>query len=108
MSNYQLMHLNDIVADITIDEFNGSLVSVEEIVNKELIPYRAARSMNDFRQWWNDRAIPETRIALRDFLADRDIQSTGLYLLDNLGLSLTDCYWIRPFKASLSWDDVNL
>ena len=108
MAGYQLMHLDDVVADVTIDDFNGALVSVEKIVNPEIVPYRATRSINDFRQWWADRAIPETRTALKDFLSSHDIKSTGLYLLDNLGLSLSDCYWIRPSGVSISWKDVNL
>ena len=108
MPRYQLMHLDDIVADVTIDDFNGALVSVEKIINPEIVPYRAARSTNDFRQWWADRAIPETRTELRDFLESRNIKSTGLYLLDNLGLSLTDCYWIKPYDSSIHWHDVNL
>ena len=49
MPRYQLMHLDDIVADVTIDDFNGALVSVEKIINPEIAPYRAARSTNDFR-----------------------------------------------------------
>ena len=101
MPRYQLMHLDDIVADVTIDDFNGALVSVEKIINPEIAPYRAARSTNDFRQWWADRAIPETRTELRDFLESRNIKSTGLYLLDNLGLSLTDCYWIKPYEKEI-------
>ena len=108
MPGYQLMHLDDIVAYVTIDDFTGALISIDKIDSPELVPYRAARSTNDFRQWWADRAVPETRTALRDFLSDRGVKSTGLYLLDNLGLSLSDCYWIRPSGASIHWKEVNL
>lgn len=30
------------------------------------------------------------------------------YLVKNLGLSLTDYYWIRPIDSGLTWEMVNL
>ena len=38
----------------------------------------------------------------------RGLISTGEYLLRNLGLSLTDHYWIKPIDSSLKWAEVNL
>ena len=109
MKTYQLMHLDDEVAELEIDDsYDGQLKSVARIHNRELVPYRACRSEADFRDWWRDRAVPETRTALRDLLDDRGVKSTGQFLLDNLALSLSDCYWIRPKGLELSWSQVNL
>ena len=109
MKNYRLMHLDDVCAEITIDdEFDGSITKVNRIVNPEIMPFRAARSNEDFRQWWKDRSVPETRTALRDLLEERGIRSTGLFLLDNLGLSLSDCYWVKPYESELNWKEINL
>ena len=30
------------------------------------------------------------------------------YLIQNLGLSLTDYYWMKPVGSHLKWKDVNL
>ena len=29
-------------------------------------------------------------------------------MVDNLALSLTDCYWIKPIDSDIAWEDVNL
>lgn len=29
-------------------------------------------------------------------------------MIDNLALSLNDCYWIKPLDSDLTWKDVNL
>lgn len=29
-------------------------------------------------------------------------------MLDNLALSLTDCYWVRPIGSNLHWKDVSM
>ena len=41
-------------------------------------------------------------------LRDNGIETTGLFLTKNLGLSLTDYYWIRPWGSALTWEKVNL
>ncbi len=105
---YTLMHKDIAVADIEIDVSTGSITRILGIQNKEHLPPRAARSREDFKAWWSDRAIPKTRKELRHFLASRNIRSCGNYLVDNLGLSLIDCYWIKPYEKELYWKDVNL
>ena len=40
MPRYQLMHLDDIVAYVTIDDFTGALISIDKIDSPELVPYR--------------------------------------------------------------------
>lgn len=66
--------------------------------------------MNDmkFHEWWADRAIPKTRHGARTALQKLGYSSTGSALVNNLALSLTDCYWIRPRGEDISWKDVNL
>ena len=66
--------------------------------------------MNDmkFHEWWRDRAIPKTRHGASTALARLGYSSTANALVNNLALSLSDCYWIKPRGAQLSWNDVNL
>jgi len=66
--------------------------------------------MNDmkFHDWWKDRAIPKTRNGAKTALQKLGYKSTNSALVDNLALSLSDCYWIKPRSEDLTWDDVNL
>lgn len=66
--------------------------------------------MNDmkFHEWWKDRAIPKTRNGAPAALQRLGYASTGTALIDNLALSLSDCYWIKPRYENLTWKDVNL
>ena len=55
-----------------------------------------------------DRAIPSSRNNIRKLLLDVGVESRALFLTKNLGLSLTDYYWIKPMDSDLKWEDVNL
>ena len=108
IQSYTLMHKDIATAELEIDCISGSIVKIGKMLSKEHLPIRAARTKADFKEWWNDRAIPRTRRELKDFLASRGVRSTGNYLVDNLGLSLIDCYWIKPESSDLCWNEVNL
>ena len=45
---------------------------------------------------------------IREMLEKADIDFPSEYLVKNLGLSLTDYYWIRPVDSNLTWEKVNL
>ena len=61
-----------------------------------------------FHEWWRARAIPKTRRGVRTALQRLGYSSTNSALVNNLALSLTDCYWILPRGEKLAWKDVNL
>lgn len=61
-----------------------------------------------FYEWWQDRAIPKTRHGAKTALQRLGYSSTNSALVNNLALSLTDCYWILPRGEDLRWKDVNL
>ena len=66
--------------------------------------------MNDikFHDWWKDRAIPKTRNGAQSALQRLGYKSTNNALVDNLALSLSDCYWIKPRGEDITWSDVSL
>ena len=66
--------------------------------------------MNDmkFHDWWKDRAIPKTRHGAKTALQRLGYSSTNSALVDNLALSLSDCYWIKPRGEDIKWKEVNL
>ena len=61
-----------------------------------------------FHEWWRDRAIPKTRHGAKSALQRLGYASTNSALVDNLALSLSDCYWIKPRGEEFTWADVNL
>ena len=61
-----------------------------------------------FHEWWNDRAIPKTRHGAKSALQKLGYASTNSALVNNLALSLSDCYWIQPRGEGLTWKEINL
>ncbi len=61
-----------------------------------------------FHEWWRDRAIPKTRHGAKSALQRLGYSSTNSALVNNLALSLSDCYWIQPRGEGLTWKDTNL
>lgn len=101
-----LMHKNDIVAKIEIDEqFKLRKVFIG---NKDLIPIGGRMNSMKLCEWWQDRAVPKTRKGCSSALSRLGYISTGNMLVDNLALSLNDCYWIHPEKSKLTWEQVSL
>ena len=74
----------------------------------EHIPLGGQLNLNRFHEWWDDRSVPKTRHGADAALKKLGYKSTGDMLIDNLALSLTDCYWIKPVGADINWKDVNL
>ena len=72
------------------------------------IPLGAKMNLTRFHEWWEDRAVPRTRQGAKKALRRLGYANTGDMLIDNLALSLTDCYWIKPVGSDITWEDVNL
>lgn len=103
-----LMHKDHIVAEITLDS-SGNLARLRKNAAEiEHIPLGGQMNDIKFYEWWKDRAIPKTRQGAVTALERLGYSSTNNMLVDNLALSLTDCYWIRPLGADIGWKDVNL
>ncbi len=79
-----------------------------EIINPARMPYLGSTERKHIYSWWKDRAIPEGRERLLELLQKYDCDSPQELLMKNLGLSLTDTYWISPAELDLTWEEVNL
>ncbi len=105
---YYLMHKDIPVCLMEISE-DGNLSKVRrnESAAKH---FPLGGQMNDmkFHDWWRDRAIPKTRHGAKAALEKLGYSSTASALVNNLALSLTDCYWIKPRGESITWKEVNL
>lgn len=105
---YYLMHRNDIVTTLSFDIISGKIMQVGRKVNKELLPPGANLTQEDLKKWWERRAVPLNQGNIKLLLRENQIPTTQSYLLQNLGMSLSDHYWINPVDICYQWKDVNL
>ena len=105
---YYLMHKDIPVCLMEISD-DGTLGSVRRN-EAASVHFPLGGQMNNmkFHEWWRDRAIPKTRHGARSALQRLGYSSTNSALVNNLALSLSDCYWIRPREEKLTWKDTNL
>lgn len=105
---YFLMHKDIRVCLMEITD-EGGIGSVR--LNEAAAPhFPLGGQMNNmkFHEWWRDRAIPKTRHGAKTALQRLGYASTNSALVNNLALSLSDCYWILPRGEELTWKDTNL
>lgn len=108
IQNYYLMHEDHIVTAIRLDETGTMLqYSIDEL-NAELAPFCGAIEHNGLKFWWNRRSIPLKRDRLAQLLRSNHVSVPTEYMVNNLGLSLTDHYWIRPVNQVVHWKNINL
>lgn len=105
---YYLMHKDIPVCLMEISE-DGTLGNVRRNeAAKEHFPLGGQMNNMKFHEWWKDRAIPKTRHGAKSALQRLGYSSTSSALVNNLALSLSDCYWIQPRGEGLTWKDTNL
>lgn len=103
---YVLKHKN---TDVALMRFDGqNQLEQFSTVKKELLPYLGNDDAKEFHIWWDNRAIPKTRQNLNHILNDNNCSTPTEFIINNLALSLNDCYWICPQNEDLQWEDVNL
>lgn len=105
---FSLMHKNDPVCAVTIDGDSGAMLRVSKPVNADLLPLGGNIDAAMLRGWWNRRAVPVGQGKIMQILEKAGIFSPQRLLVRNLGLSLADHYWIKPFDVDFDWKDVNL
>lgn len=105
---YSLMHRDEPVCAITIDTVSGAIIRVSRPVNPELLPLGGCIDSAALKKWWQHRAVPIGQGKIQRILEQLGITTPQEYLVRNLGLSLTDHYWIKPLDMELGWGDINL
>lgn len=104
---YILKHKDDVVAIVDFHDAQASQIDVKEVVDAHLLPICAQSDISKLDHWWRRRSVPASRPLIRRMLQDGTIPSTNRFLLDNLALSVTDCYWLCPEGSALGWADVS-
>lgn len=108
MREYVLMRKDDPLVLMSINE-SGQIVHISErTMNAELLPLEHRKDDDGIVRWWKNRAVPLRQGNIERILKNRGLISTDEFLYVNMGLSLTDYYWIRPVDSCLKWRDVSL
>ncbi|MCD8120040.1 MAG: phosphatidylinositol 4-kinase [Lachnospiraceae bacterium] len=105
---YFIMRKNDVltVADFTTDGI--MLRYSQNFQNEKKMPLQSKSETDWLKQWWKLRSIPIGQGKVREMLERKGLFGPEDYLIRNLGLSLTDYYWLKPVGSELCWEDVNL
>lgn len=104
---YYLMHKDDKVCILDMSA-DGILEERGRNYVQELLPLPAQKDIYFLRDWLYARAISRARHGINRTLAKLKLPNTNSLLLQNLGLSLVDCYWLCPVDADFTWRDVNM
>ena len=105
MIKYYLMHCDDQCGTLIIDETNGRAAGFKNGQNG-LSPYLGNSDLAKIKRWWEMRAVPASRAAIQEVIRKAGYINTEMYLAKNLGLSMTDCYWICPEDADIRYTDI--
>lgn len=109
-TKYELMHRDVPAAMVGISE-DGSMSTIVRILDPDHMPpgavHDGAPDNADLEEWWSDRAIPSCRPGVGRVLGRMGCTSTEELMTGSSGLSLSDCWWIRPPDGS-SWEERNL
>lgn len=108
MNPYILKRKDEDIAVINITE--EGLISDYKLIaeNSRLAPLHDEGSTDWLKLWWKRRAIPIVQGHIKAMLEQKGLLGPEDFLVKNLGLSLTDYYWISPINAKLKWREVNL
>lgn len=108
---FLLMNRTHEVAKVVYDASKKEFVHVSEFDKRYaplgLAPLGDSISLLSFNLWWRGRGIPETREGLASLLEEAGVGLPEELLQRNLGLSLSDQYWICPISSGLRWADIN-
>lgn len=105
MIKYSLMHKNDKCGTILFDKNIGRITEYHDDRNG-LSPYLGNCDIKKIQKWWEMRAVPASRATMQQVINNANCLNTEVYLAKNLGLSMTDTYWIKPSGIDLSFDNV--
>jgi hypothetical protein len=107
---YNVMHHNIPVMDIMIDD-DYNITKVKEIYDMDhVFPGLTTNGYidkNKVQKWLLNRGIPAKREEIEDILKINNVMSREELIFKNLGLGLTDYYWVKPENNNSEWKNIN-
>lgn len=73
--SYELMHKDDVVASLQLDDLSGAILKVTPGANPELLPLGGSQGADSLRKWWLRRAVPISQGNIAALLQQEGIPS---------------------------------
>ena len=105
---YYLMR-KDVILTLCNMTSDGQMISYSpKFREPEMMPLAYKAEPDYLKRWWKERHVPLRQGRVEEMLKRKGIYEPSDYMLRNLGLSLTDYYWMKPLESDLRWRDINL
>lgn len=108
MPIYELMRKDERVTLLLLNQTGGIEKCDYQNMNRKIAPLQERICVDGIQRWWSRRSVPLSQGKIRRILEEQGVSCPEEYLVKNLGLSLTDYYWIRPLDSELTWKMVSL
>ena len=101
------------VARLLYDSAYEYPLELLEVLDAQRMPFGCATSggrgrKRELNSWWEHRSVPNSRPGMLAKLPELQAQQGWELPVRNLGLSLSDCYWVRPDgRDDLDWSRLN-
>lgn len=101
------------VARVVYDAAYEYPLEVREVLDAGRMPFGTVTSggrarPREFNTWWEHRSVPNARPGLLLKMPELDVRAAWEIPVRSLGLSLSDCYWVRPEgREDLEWSGLN-
>lgn len=112
-SRHTLMNGPYPVAEVVYDSALEEPLSVVAVLDAARAPLGVMTSgsrakRRELNDWWRHRSIPNSRQGIEAKLLSLGAGSAEELPIRSMGLSLSDCYWLKPADANeLKWPEVN-
>lgn len=107
MSQFFLMHKNDICGSLEIDPSTSQIEAYKDHHTGKS-PFLGNCDIAHIKKWWSARSVPASRKMMQKILKKSGCLNMESYLAKNLALSMTDAYWICPINMDLKYEDIKL
>lgn len=98
------------VCDIKMED--NKISEIIHIYNKKYAPVESYIfgdiNLNRLNDWLSSRAMPIERDGFDTISSELNIKNNKEYLIDNLALSVSDQYWLKPYSMDINWKEINL
>lgn len=107
-----LMNKNTPVLDMEFSLRRGGFIQeIETLHNPEYAPLGLVDDDKNIDEdalsdWWEGRCLPDSRLNVEKILEALQLSKQEL-IINSLGLSLSDQYWVKPVGSGTSWEEVN-
>jgi len=106
---YIIFHKNHPVIPVILGE-SYRIESAEKPIEKERVPvglYKNGINITELNDWFFKRGIPKKRKDLNIILENNGSETVNELIVKNMGLGLTDNYWIKKENDLRTWEELN-